>query len=164
MRRLLLVAALAATLLVAAPATVGQAATGSDQVLGLGTLGQFGTPTAILGAVRGQRGSLGGFTITYPDGTYAVGTVTCLDVTANVAYLTGRIAWSGGPRKETNKWFPGSHLIIGVEDNGNGGAGETPDRMNFSPGLATDPGCGPNLVARPDFVIVRGNYRVVDGG
>jgi hypothetical protein len=177
MRRALFVVAVAAALSAAAPATAGLAATtdpsGSasasapatpgDQLAGLGTLGDFGTPTAYLAAASTRWGSAGAFTITYPDGTYVIGRSTCLVVDGNIAYLTGRIDLSGGPRRITNAWGRGNYLVVGVEDNGNGRAQDTPDRMNFSPGTATDPGCGPIGTASPDFVIVRGNYRVVDG-
>jgi hypothetical protein len=169
MRKFLTTAALAVAFLIAGPATAGYAATTEDDgitrgnyLVGTGTLGQFGTPTAILGAYETQWGPLGAFTITYPDGTYAIGQATCLTVTGNVSFLTGKIAWSGGPRKETNKWLKGYSVIIGVEDNGNGGANEAPDRLNFSPGSPTDLGCGWNITARPDFVIVKGNYRMAD--
>lgn len=172
MRRALIVTALAATLTATAPAAAGQAAateptpsasTPGDQLTGLGTLGEFGTPTAYLAAAGTRWGAAGAFTITYPDGTYAIGRSTCLSIQGKVAFLTGRIDLSGGPRRAQNAWNRGSYLVIGVEDNGNGRAGETPDRLNFSPGLAADPGCGWNGQATPDFMIVRGNYRVVDG-
>jgi hypothetical protein len=174
MRRTLVVTALAAALTALAPAAAGQAAstdpsatpsaptaTRGDALTGLGTLGDFGTPTAYLASVGTSRGVAGAFTITYPDGTYVIGHSTCLTVDGKVAYLTGRIDLSGGPRKTANAWTKGSYLVVGVEDNGNGQV--TPDRMNFSPGQTTDPGCGYNGMATPDFVIVRGNYRVVDG-
>ncbi|GIJ73170.1 hypothetical protein [Virgisporangium ochraceum] len=182
MRRALVVAAVAAALSATVPATAGQAsttdpstsssatssaatpkATPGDVLAGLGTLGDFGNPTAYLAAAGTSWGAPGAFTITYPDGTYAIGASTCLVVDGKVAYLTGKIALSGGPRRTTNAWNRGSYLVVGVEDNGNGGTSETPDRLNFSPGTATDPGCGPNGMATPDFKIVRGNYRVVDG-
>lgn len=180
MRRALIVTALAATLTAIAPAaghaaatdpapSGSAAATGSapvtpgDQLTGLGTLGDFGTPTAYLAAAGTRWGAAGAFTITYPDGTYAIGRSTCLAVDGKVAYLTGKIDLSGGPRRTANAWTRGSYLVIGVEDNGNGRTGEAPDRLNFSPGRTTDPGCGWYGQATPDFVIVRGNYRVVDG-
>jgi hypothetical protein len=162
MRRFLLVAAAAATMFVAAPATAGQAATTTESVVGVGTLGQFGTPTAYLGAIGSQRGQLGAFTITYPDGTYAIGTSSCLVVNGKVAYVAGRIALSGGPRRDANGWQRGRYMVVGVQDNGDGGAAVEPDKLNFSPGLAADPGCGRNGMADPDFFIVKGNYRVND--
>jgi hypothetical protein len=175
MRRALFVAAVAAALSTAAPAAAQATATDpspvpsaspttpGDQLTGLGTLGDFGNPTAYLAAVGTRWGAPGAFTITYPDGTYAIGTSTCLVIDGKVAFLTGRIALSGGPRRAANAWNKGSYLVVGVEDNGNGGAQESPDRLNFSPGTTTDPGCGWNGRATPDFQIVRGNYRVVDG-
>jgi hypothetical protein len=169
MRKFLTTAALAVAFLIAGPATAGYAATTEDDgitrgnyLVGTGTLGQFGSPTAILGAYETHWGPLGAFTITYPDGTYAIGQATCLTVTGNVSFLTGKIALSGGPRKEANKWLRGYSVVIGVEDNGDGGAGEAPDRLNFSPGSPTDIGCGWNITARPDFVIVKGNYKMAD--
>jgi hypothetical protein len=168
MRRILLVAACAVAFLVASPAaghaTVTPSTGTTDQLTGVGTLGQFGSPTAYLGAVGTRYGPFGAFTITYPDGTYVIGTATCLTVSGKIAYLTGRIALSGGPRRDANGWVKGNHLVVGVEDNSEGGVQQEPDRLNFSAGLATNPGCGPNGLASPDFFIVRGNYRVVDGG
>jgi hypothetical protein len=175
MRRALVVTALAATLTAVAPAAAGQAAatdptpsatapsTVGDQLTGLGTLGEFGTPTAYLAAAGTRWGAAGAFTITYPDGTYAIGRSTCLSVDGKVAFMTGRIDLSGGPRRTTNAWTRGSYLVIGVQDNGDGRTGGTPDRLNFSPGMTADPGCGWNGQATPDFMIVRGNYRIVDG-
>jgi len=165
MRKALTVAACAAALVMTAPATAGHAAYTSpyDQVVGTGTLGQFGEPTAYVGATGTRRGDLGAYTITYPDGTYAIGVLTCVTVTGKVGYVTGKVTFSGGPRRDANNWQRGTYIVIGVEDNGNGGAAETPDRLNFSPGLVTDPGCAPSQGAKPEFQIVRGNYRVIDG-
>lgn len=169
MRRLLTVAALAATLLVAGPAAASYASNTSgpgikngNYVVGTGTLGDFGEPTAYLGVWQTSYGPLGGFTVTYPDGTYAIGAVTCLTVTGKVGFVTGKIALSGGPRRDLNKWQRGNSLVIGVQDNGNAGPGEEPDKLNFSPGSPTDLGCGWNGQATPDFFIVRGNYRMDD--
>lgn len=94
--------------------------------------------------------------VTYPDGTAFAATDTCLFVSGTTAYVTGRIIPSGGPRKEPENWSPGSYVIVGVVDNG--GAG--PDLLNFSPGFAANPGCGPNLDAAPIFPIVKGHYLV----
>ena len=170
MRKILLTAAAAATLFAAIPATAAQAATttagrGSstvESVVGVGTLGQFGSPTAYLAAIGNQRGQLGAFTITYPDGTYVIGTSSCLAIDGTTAYVTGKVALSGGPRRDANNWQRGNYMVVGVQDNGDGTV--EPDKLNFSPGSATDPGCGPNLIARPDFFIVKGNYRVTDAG
>jgi hypothetical protein len=162
MRKLLLTTAAAVTVFAAMPAVGAQAATTVESVIGAGTLGQFGTPTAYLAAAGNQRGQLGAFTITYPDGTYATGTSSCLVVDAKIAYLTGKIALSGGPRRDTNSWQRGNYVVIGIQDNGDGTV--VADKLNFSTGTATDPGCGPNASAGPEFFIVKGNYRVTDAG
>jgi len=159
MRKLLIVGALALTFVLLAPPMAGQAAPKHDQATGTGTLGQFGDPTAHVNAVATPNGVTGSVTIDYPDGSTLTGTVTCLFVSGNTAYVTGRITESGGPRQAPNGWFPGSFLIVGVQDNGEPGTAG-PDRLNFSPGFATDPGCGPNDDAVPVFPIVRGNYQV----
>jgi hypothetical protein len=161
MRKILLTAAAAVTVFAALPAAGAQAAPKVDSVIGVGTLGQFGTPTAYLAAASNQRGQLGAFTITYPDGTYATGLSSCVTVTDNTAYVTGRIVLSGGPRRDGNAWLRNNYIVIGVQDNGDGTV--TPDKLNFSTGSTTDPGCGPNQAAMPEFVIVKGNYRVTDG-
>ena len=162
MRRLFLTAAAAVTLFAVMPTTAAQATTTTtvESVIGVGTLGQFGTPTAYLGAFGNLRGQLGAFTITYPDGTYVTGTTNCLVVNGKTAYLTGRIALSGGPRRETNNWQRGNFMVIGVQDDGDGTV--VADKLNFSRGTVADPGCGPTSTASPDFFIVKGNYRVTD--
>jgi hypothetical protein len=162
MRRLMVTAAAAVTLFAAVPATGAQAAPTVESVIGVGTLGQFGSPTAYLGAIGNQRGQLGAFTITYPDGSYATGTSSCLVVNDKTAYVTGRIVLSGGPRRDANSWQRGNYLFIGVQDNGDGTV--VPDELNFSPGFTTDPGCGPSAGSNPVFFIVKGNYRVTDAG
>ncbi|WP_433291458.1 hypothetical protein ACQP2F_25520 [Actinoplanes sp. CA-030573] len=162
MRKVLLTAAAAVTAFAAMPAAGAQAATTVESVIGTGTLGQFGTPTAYLAAAGNQRGQLGAFTITYPDGTYATGASSCLVVDGKTAYLTGRIVLSGGPRRDTNSWQRGNYVVIGVRDDGDGTV--VADKLNFSPGTAADPGCGPYGAASPDFFIVKGNYRVTDAG
>jgi hypothetical protein len=163
MRKLLLTAAAAVTVFAATPATAAQAGANTvESVIGAGTLGQFGTPTAYLGALGNQRGQLGAFKITYPDGTYVTGTSNCLVVDGKTAYVTGRVAFSGGPRRDANNWQRGNYMMVGIQDNGNGTV--VADRLNFSAGAATDPGCGPNSMASPDFFIVKGNYRVTDAG
>jgi hypothetical protein len=167
MRRFLTVAAVAATLILGGPAAAGYAVTTGvtrgNYIIGAGTLAeQYGSPTAYLGAYQTRTNPWGGFTVTYPDGTYAIGTITCLTVVGNISFITGRIALSGGPRKDVNKWLKGYSLLIGVQDNGNAGPGEEPDKLNFSPGSPTDLGCGWNSVADPYLYIVRGNFRMVD--
>ncbi len=160
MRKLPVIVAAAATFFAVAPAAPGYAAPGHDQATGTATLGQFGDPTAHVNAVQTNAGLKGSFMITYPDGTSVTGTPTCLLVQGNIAYVTGKITQSSGPRQETNKWSPGSYLVIGVQDNGEPGTAG-PDKLNFSPGFAQDPGCGENA-SSPVFSIVEGNYRVVD--
>jgi hypothetical protein len=162
MRKILLTAAAAVTAFAAMPAIGAQAATKVESVLGTGTLDQFGSPTAYLPAAGNQRGQLGAFTITYPDGTYATGMSSCLVVDGKTAYLTGKILLSGGPRRDTNSWQRGKYVIIGVQDNGDGTV--VADKLNFSTGTAANPGCGPDPAATPDFFIVKGNYRVTDAG
>jgi hypothetical protein len=159
MRKLLLIVALALAIGTAAPAASAWASPGHDQVTGTGTLGQFGDPTAHVNAIQTRAGLNGAFTIAYPDGTVVTGSVTCLIVGGATAYVTGQIASASGPRQSANSWFPGSYIVIGVQDKGQRRTGE-PDQLNFSPGFATDPGCGPNGAATPVFPIVTGNYRV----
>lgn len=159
MRRLLLlvtIASAAVTLIISTPAWA--TSTGAN-VSGIGTLGQFGDPTVRVGALETTDGVLGSFQVTYPDNTIVDGTASCLFVSGNTAYLTGRISAARGPRETPNGWFPGSYIIIGVADNG--GAG--PDLLNFSPGFASNPGCGPNFAATPAYPIVSGHYVVKAG-
>ena len=159
MRKLQFIVTIALAIGVLAPAASASAAPGRDQVTGTGTLGQFGDPTAHVNAIQTSARLQGGFTITYPDGTFADGSATCLFVSNNTAYVTGQIADSGGPRQQTNNWFSGDYIVIGVQDNGEPGTAG-PDMLNFSRGFATDPGCGPNGAAAPVFPITTGNYRV----
>ena len=159
MGRLLFLVLLTVAIGAAVPAaTASAASSGSDGVTGIGMLGQFGDPTVQVSAV--QTGpAAGGFTIAYPDQSFATGQATCLFVAGNTAYLTGRITSSGGPRQQPENWLPGNYIVIGVRDSGQlGTAG--PDRLNFSPGFAANPGCGPNGAAVPVFRIVWGNYLV----
>jgi hypothetical protein len=162
MRKLLLTAAASVSVFAVMPAVGAQAAAKADSVIGVGALGQFGSPTVYLAAASNQRGQLGAFTITYPDGTYATGASSCLVVDAKTAYLTGRIALSGGTRRDALSWQRGHYLIIGVQDNGDGTV--VADKLNFSAGTATDPGCGPNADAIPYLLLVKGDYRVTDAG
>ena len=130
-------------------------------VIGIGSLGpQFGQPTVQLAATQTVVGASGEFTITYPDRTIVFGTGTCLFVSGQTAYLTGRITVAFGPRRQANNWLAGNYIIIGVQDNGSAG----PDRLNFSPGFAANPGCGPNPAAAPDIPITRGGFLIVGGG
>ncbi len=159
MRKLLFMIMTAVAIAALVPAVSAWASPGHDQVTGTGTLGQFGDPTAHVNAVQTAPGLRGGFTIAYPDGTFAAGSATCLFVSGNTAYITGQISTSGGPRQQANNWFPGSYLVIGVQDNGEPGTAG-PDLLNFSPGFAADPGCGPNGAATPVFQVTKGNYQV----
>jgi hypothetical protein len=113
--------------------------------------------------IQTPAGLKGGFTVSYPDGTFLEGTATCLSVSGNTAYLTGQITSASGPREQPEGWLPGSYLVIGVKDNGDPGTAG-PDLMNFSPGFAGNPGCGPNGAAVPVFPITAGNYHVFAGG
>ena len=143
-------------------AGVGNAGPGGPhhaQLTGTGTLGQFGNPTAHVNAVQTAAGLKGGFTIAYPDGTFVAGSASCLFESGNTAFLTGEITSSGGPRAQPENWWAGGYLVIGVKDDGRpGNAG--PSLLNFSPGFAANPGCGPNEAAAPVFPITAGNYRV----
>jgi len=159
MRKLLFLLTLAVALGAVAPAVAASASPKHDRVTGTGTLGQFGDPTVHVNAIQTAAGLKGGFTIAYPDGTFAAGLATCLLVAGNTAYITSRIISSLGPRQQAENWFSGGYIVIGVQDNGRAGTAG-PDLLNFSPGFATDPGCGPNGAATPVFPIIRGNYRV----
>jgi len=160
--RKLIVLTIAVSVLLIAPTGVASAAPGHDQVNGTGQLGQFGEPTVHVNAIQRPDGISGAFQITYPDGTFVSGPAECAPASVDVVYLTGRITESGGPRQTTNNWQPGNYLVIGVQDKGEPGV-KAGDRLNFSAGFATHPGCGPHGAASPDFAIVAGNYRVVDG-
>jgi hypothetical protein len=157
-RRLLWIAAGAvAVISVALPVSYSYAGSSHNQVTGNATLGQFGNPTVHVNANQNNPGLKGSFTITYPDGTAVSGDPTCLTIDGGVAYITGKITSSSGPRSNPLAWLPGNYLVIGVDDTGTAGPGQ----LNFSPGFATDPGCGPNGAATPVFSVVDGGYRVV---
>jgi hypothetical protein len=161
MRKIPIIAAATLAFLLLAPVAPGQAAPSHDQAVGTGTIAQFGNPTAHVNANETRNGVRGSFTITYPDGTSVTGTATCLSVSGNTAYVTGRITESAGPRQAPNSWFPGNFVVVGVQDNGEPGTAG-PDRLNFSPGFTANPGCGPNGAAVPVIPIVEGNYQVSD--
>jgi hypothetical protein len=162
MTRLFALAAAVSAALVLVPATAADAAPGHDQVTGTGVLGQFGNPATHVNAVETPTGLKGGFTVQYPDTTQAAGTALCLSVTGSTAFIVAQITSASGPRQTANNWFPGGYLVIGVQDNGDPGAQS--DRVNFSPGFATEPACGPNDAAQPVFLLVDGNYQVFDAG
>ncbi len=157
MRRLLFLVMLIVAIGAVAPAASASASSDVNGVTGVGMLGQFGDPTVRVSAVQIGSATVGGFRISYPDRTFAAGRATCLFVAGNTAYLTGLITRSGGPRSQAENWLRGSYIVIGVQDNGKPRTA-SPDDVNFSPGFATDPGCGPNAAATPVFPIVRGNY------
>jgi hypothetical protein len=157
MRRLLFLVMLIVAIGAVAPSASASASSDIDGVTGVGTLGQLGDPTVRVSAVQIGSAAIGRFQIRYPDRTFATGRATCLFVAGNTAYLTGRIIRSGGPRSQVENWLHGSYIVIGVQDNGRPGTA-APDELNFSPGFATNPGCGPNAAATPGFPIVRGNY------
>ena len=161
MRKMLLVVTIALAASVLALAAPAWAAPDHNQLTGTGTLGQFGDPTTHVNAIQTTAGLKGGFTIAYPDGTFVVGSATCLFESGNTAFVTGQITSSGGPRVQPENWSAGSYLVIGVVDNGRPGTAR-PSLLNFSPGFSSDPGCGPNETATPVFPIMAGNLRVFD--
>src|SRR5215831_17003087 len=107
MRKLLLVITMVLAASVLALATPASAAPRHDQVTGIGTLGQFGDPTAHVNAIQTAAGLKGGFTIGYPDGTFVVGSATCLFESGNTAFVTGQITSSAGPRVQPENWSAG---------------------------------------------------------
>jgi hypothetical protein len=131
-------------------------------VIGSGTIGQFGDPTVRVDAFKTAESTTGGFTISYPDGTFAFGSATCLFVSGNTAYLTSQILGSFGPRQQANGWFPRSYIVIGVVGNGKPGSAGS-ELLNFSSGFAANPGCGPNAAATPVIPVTRGDFRVFGG-
>jgi hypothetical protein len=158
MRRFPLLIAVTLTIIVAAP-IASAAAASHDKAVGTGTIAGFGDPTVDLSANQNKPGLRGSFTITYPDGTLVTGKPTCLVlVGGNTAYVTGRITQASGARQVRNNWFPDGFLIIGVLDNGTSGT----DKLNFSPGFASDPGCGPNSAATPNLALSAGDFTVSD--
>jgi len=90
MRKLLLVVTIALAAGVLALAAPAWAAPDHNQLTGTGTLGQFGDPTTHVNAIQTTAGLKGGFTIAYPDGTFVVGSATCLFERCN--QKTGRRA------------------------------------------------------------------------
>jgi hypothetical protein len=157
MRRLLLifVAALALCTSIAGPVATSQAASTNHLVVGMGTVSlgsPYGSPTLSVLAFQTGTRVTGGFVITYPaDATYpagrtaVIGTVTCLDVSGDIAYITGLIAVSSGPRAGI---FPvGDHIAIGVQAH----------EMNFSAGLSSGP-CAPEQSA--DIPLTAGSFIV----
>jgi hypothetical protein len=156
MRRVLFLLMLVMAVGAVGPAVSASASSGSAEVSGVGRIGQFGDPSVQLGAAEVGSVAAGGFTIAYPDHTFATGWATCVYVNGNTAAFTGVIAQTGGPRQATLHWAPGKYIAIGIQSN----ASPTPDRLNFSPGFDTNPGCGPNPAAKPDIPVVWGKYLV----
>lgn len=160
MRRILFVLMLAVSIAAVAPAVSASASSfGRASVTGVGRLGQFGDPLVQVAAAQVGSIGVGEFTIAYPDHTFVVGHATCLFVAGTTAYLTGQIAISSGSRIQPENWLPGRYIVIGIQDNSQVGFAE-PDDLNFSPGFAANPGCGPNSAATPVFPIVWGHYVV----
>jgi hypothetical protein len=167
MRKLLFIATIvgAVSAFASGPAWASQSHTQFSRpavVFGYGSLGQFGNPSVQMAAARTFGGSAGEFVISYPDRSVAFGAATCLFVTGHTAYLTGRILGATGPRRQASNWVVGNYIVIGVVDTGEP-VSVSPDLLNFSPGLAANPGCGPNAAATPVFPITRGNF-LVSGG
>lgn len=153
--RKLLVILLTALTAVALGVTPALASSSGPLVIGTGTLGAFGDPTVRVFAFEPAAGAQGTFFLSYPDKTTVLGNATCVSVTGTTAYLTARITTASGPRVPANGWSVGRYIVIGVQDNSG-----APDLLNFSPGLAANPGCGPNFAATPVFPIVTGSFRV----
>ncbi len=157
MRKLPLVIPLTLAILVAVPVAAASAAS-HDKAVGVGTIAGFGDPTVDVSANQNKPGLRGSFLITYPDGTRVAGKPTCLALQGGTtAYVTGQISEASGPRQGPSNWHPGGFLIIGLKDNVGG-----TDQLNFSPGFASDPGCGPNIAATPTLPVVAGDFTVSD--
>jgi hypothetical protein len=97
--------------------------------------------------------SSGVFHIKYPDAGMIKGTVTCVFMTANVAYIVGQIDQS-----KNAAWLVGNYVEIGVQDNG-----ASLDNANFSPDQETPPACGPSIIATPNLPLVSGGFVIQDG-
>jgi hypothetical protein len=158
MRKLSLLVAvvLAAVVAVALAISTPALASAGPSVSGTGTIGLFGDPTVRVSAIRVKPVVLGSFVIFYPDGTILAATGTCLFVSGTTAYVTGQITRASGPRIAPDNFSPGNYVILGIADNGHAG----PDQLNFSPGFAVDPGCGPSPAAIPNLPIVKGHFLV----
>jgi hypothetical protein len=129
---------------------------GLGVIEGTGTLGQLGDPTVQVLAFQFDQSATGETLITYPDGTLVAGHATCLFITGNTAYIRSQITRAQGPREQPEQWLPGNYIVIGIQASGSAG----PELLNFSPGLASNPGCGPNAAATPVFPIVSGGFQV----
>jgi hypothetical protein len=129
-----------------------------ELVAGSGTLGQFFDPTVRVNVFQFATVTIGESVITYPDGTFVAGRATCLFVSGQTAYITSQIVFSRGPMVQPRAMFRGNWVVIGIQADQPGSPG--PDLLNFSSGMAGNPGCGPNGNATPAFPIVSGDYRV----
>lgn len=143
----------------------------NEKVTGTGTIvlaPQFGSPTAHVNAIQTKAGLKGSFHIEYavgdprvPNGGFAKGKVTCLNVVGNTAYITGQITESTGFESEPDLNFAVNQYVpITVQDNGEPGAGT--DRVNFDPGLPSNPGCPIRPDPPVETTITEGNYVVTD--
>jgi hypothetical protein len=132
----------------------GPSASSLELVDGSGTLGQFDDPTVRVDVFQIQSAAVGETLITYPDGTTVLGRAMCLSVAGQTAYITTHIDYSSGPMVNARLMFPGRYVVIGIQ------AGPGTDLLNFSSGMASYPGCGPNGNATPVFPIVRGGFHV----
>jgi len=96
----------------------------------------------------------GHFWIRYPSGVEFGGRIVCLDVTGNVAGLTGRIdqVKTGNPAAG---FIEGNFMRIRITDMGSPG---TLDLVNFDPGTPFPTGCS----GAGDMAISQGNYVVHD--
>jgi hypothetical protein len=152
---LLLTGALVAAMMVAGAGAA--LADNGDLAAGSGQIGQFGEPRVNVSAKETTNGYQGQFNIRYPNGTYVKGDVTCLYVQGNQAYIIGQIDKTEG----STSFAEGQYIVIGIQDNGEPSS-VPPDMLNFSPGMNTEPACGPNGAATPVIPIVSGNFEVKD--
>ena len=156
-RRLLILIGVLA-IVVSGGATGAQGGKGAEQLAaGTGTLVCCGEPMVHVNAQSGDGGvePRGHFWIRYPSGVEFGGRVVCLDVTGNVAGLTGRIdrVKTGNP---IAGFVEGNFMRIRITDMGSPG---TFDLVNFDPGTTTQPaGCS----GVGDLAIAQGNYVVHD--
>ena len=159
MRKLLYSLILGGIIAAVAPAVPASASTPTfpsfEEVTGTGTLGQFSDPTVRADVIQFGQSAVGRTLITYPDGTFVAGLATCLSVTGDTAYITSRITFAYGPMAQARSFLSGNYVVIGIQ-----ATNEPPDLLNFSSGMASDPGCGPNPAATPVFPIVRGGFLV----
>jgi hypothetical protein len=161
-KRLLVVvvSALAALVLAGAFATaapgasnpVANSATGSGHRISGGELRSFS-----FSAVRYADGTAGGQAQVYPRslGGFAHIVIDCLEVTGNVAHMSGHVTHTSDP----TLFLPNEHVHFAVEDNGQGNSAQ-PDRVTGIP--ANEPlRCDDGQLPSSNFSeIVRGNVQV----